>query len=217
MTTPTATIAEPAYPPLTIRGVPPEKVWRLYGAGNYPYFLRMIEQISNDFCPFCQIDRNLNKEIEINNPSWRAWNNPISKLPHQDYQFVIPLRRHATHHSDLTREERSDLFDVFVALDDMFGIQGGAALARWGNPLRCARTQEHFHFNYHVPNGQGDVHPWIAKDPAGLERKKRILEVFEKMRLFQEEVGCSVEEAHASLFTDERDLVANLLTTEGRC
>ncbi len=218
MTTPSVSV-EPAYPAVSIRGVPTDKVWRLFSAGNYPYFLRMVHEIQEGFCPFCQIDTKLNVPIPgIDNRFWNVWDNPISKLPNQDYQFVIPLRRHATHYTELSHLERIEVFNVFSALDVHFGITGGACVARWGNPLRCARSQEHFHFNYHVPNGTGVVHPWIAKDPAGLERKKLILEAFEVLRNIQESSGCSPEEACQKLpSTEQRKLVENLLTTEGRC
>ncbi len=209
-----------SYPPVAIRGVPPEKVWRCYNAGNYPYFLRIVHEIITGTCPFCQIDTDLNKIIPIENPSWRVWDNPISKLggpEAQDFQFVIPMIRHVTHHNEVTREEWGDLFDLIRAIDTRFEISGGAVVARWGNPLRCARSQEHFHFNYHVPTGKTEVRPWIAKSADVLARKQLILEAFEMMRLIQISQRLLVDEAHALLPAAQRELVAGLLDRQGRC
>lgn len=214
------------YPPLEIDGIPPELTWRLYSAGNYPYYCKIYREIQTGTCPFCQIDTNLNKEIEgINNPSWRVWDNPISKLggngqkqpPTQFFQFVIPLRRHITSYHGLTRAEENDLFDMFRALDAHFGITGGAQLGRWGNPLQCARSQPHYHWNYHVPIGSGEVRPWLAKDTAGLEKKRSILLVFERMRTLQEKLACSPEGAFAFMELHEVELVRDLLSDKASC
>ncbi|MCX6716236.1 MAG: hypothetical protein NT077_04495 [Candidatus Taylorbacteria bacterium] len=205
------------YPEFSVPGVDPRLTPYLFGAGNFPYYCLMVEKFQEDVCGFCTIDPTVNRVLPFPNDSWLVFENTVSTRggsSAQEHQFVIPLKRHIDDISRLSPSEWLDLYDLIREINRDYNITGGVIVIRSGDPLKNAKSMEHFHVNYHVPTGKERVQVWLAKSEEDLKKKVVILRVFEKMRVLKKHGASNFFEL---LDPDERELVKDLMTSEGRC
>ena len=166
---------------LVVPGIPEDEIWQLEGCWWFSYYLQKVREIPQGICPFCPPDPTIN-HILAENDSWYMWDNPVQPLPGQDFQLVIPPKRHVLCFGELTDKEFLDLRGIVGLSEELLGIQGGGLLLRMGDYKRSARSVPHLHFNYHVPTGKVSVRPFLCKSA---EDRKTALDgvlVFEKMR-----------------------------------
>jgi len=123
------------------------------------------------------------------------WENPFP-AKHAEKHLTIAPSKHIVHPDQMT----SDDYDLCMSLimyaisspDGIgMGLPGGGVLWRWGDPERNAGSIRHMHINIIVPDGTGEVRPPLAKKPADVAKKKKIVRVWEKLRL----EGLSPEDA----------------------
>lgn len=195
------------YPEFQVPGISPDDIWQLFNVSNYAYYCKKVDSLLQGVCGFCQIDPELNKTL-YENDAWRVWKNNLAAQEGQDYQFVIPSKRHLGNIDEVNYKEWFLLAEATRWINREFSIDGGVLLVRSGNPLRNAKSMPHLHFNYHVPTGRDRVTVTIAKSSKNLVEKLPILQVFEKMRQ-----GMSFEE----LSEEERSLVEDKMTPKGAC
>jgi diadenosine tetraphosphate (Ap4A) HIT family hydrolase len=173
-----------SYPDFKVLGVPEGQVWQLFNVSSFAYYCQKVRDIMNGVCPFCQIDPGVNRVIHEND-SWRVWKNKLAPRSGQDYQFIIPAKRHIESFSELFSEETFDLLSAIQWIDKEFDITGGVLVIRSGDPAKNAKSVPHLHVNYHVPTGVDRVEVTIAKSQEDLMKKLPILIVFEKMRILR--------------------------------
>lgn len=175
------------YPKFSVPGVKPEDIWRLFNTSNYRYYKQTVLDLWTGKCPFCQIDTDRNK-ILFENGSWLLWKNDVAPRSGQKCQLVTPSKRHVENILDLTPEEWIDFREVLQWANRILGVGGdGVWLVRTGDPARNAKSVPHLHFNFHMPTGNDRVEVTIAKSGEDLLRKLRILQIFEKCRVADEE------------------------------
>jgi diadenosine tetraphosphate (Ap4A) HIT family hydrolase len=174
-----------AYPRFQVPGVKQEDEWQLFNVSNWEYYCMKVKDLQAGICPFCQIDSNINKIVHSND-SFNVWHNTVAaRSGEQEYQLVIPTKRHITNVDQMNPTEWVDFGEIFRWINQEYSIDGGVIVARSGNPARNAKSIPHIHFNYHVPTGQQKVEITIGKSLADLTEKIKVLEVYEEMRLFK--------------------------------
>ena len=178
-----------------------EDIGTLFNARTYPQFCEMVRRIQSKDCPFCNLNTALNKVI-MENTYWRAWLNPFPQKHHQ-YHFIIAHKEHVTHVNDLRSQGWVQLGASVLWLSNHFGLSGGGIIVRFGDPRLNTGGVRHLHANIQVPDGSGEVRVPLAKKPEDVEEKKKVIRVFEKMRL-----GTAFE----NLAANERELVKDRLT-----
>lgn len=190
-----------------VPGVPREHTWQLLNMWWYSYYRKKVKVLQDGICEFCQLDRTLNQVLD-EDEYWRLWENKVSPLPGQSFQFVIASVRHLVHFDSLNDAETIALRNIIARARFRWNLTGYTGLVRSGDYRANAKTVDHLHFNIHVANGTVDVRPFIGKDGQTIINNLPVLAVFEKMRLLQES---GVAEPFRLLNQTERDLVKDRL------
>lgn len=145
-------------------------------------YLEYIKDQLSGVCPFCKLD--LEKNIMVaSNDVWTAWKNPYP-LNNTDLHLVMAPREHLTHIRDLMTEDWLAFGELLETISILFSNQmpGGGLIMRFGDQEFHAGSIKHLHANLIVPNLRGEVRIPLAKDPEEIEEKRKIIEVFEKIR-----------------------------------
>ncbi len=173
------------YPEFSVPGVPQSRIWELFNASTFEYYCNKVETILSGVCPFCVIDPIVNRVL-FENDSWRGWVNKMAPRSGQEYQLIVPSKRHFERAGEQTPKEVADFYQVLQWAEANFSGDG-VWVARSGNPRRNAKSVSHYHNNFHCPNGVDRVEVTIAKSEEDLLKKVVILELWERMRVAQEE------------------------------
>jgi hypothetical protein len=192
----------PQFPEFTVPGVPVHKLFMLYGASNFNYYVEQVADARSGRCPFCPpIDLKKNRVlVQFDNPSWLVWDNLVAPRADQEHQFLLTPKHHIHRFSELTPDEVVDLLVLFQKLDGCFMLQyrGTDIVSRCAYDMEkapegsmpfalgTAQSIGHYHINYHVPTGLGEVKVTLAKTQEDLLKKREVLKVWEKMRLAKE-------------------------------
>lgn len=194
----------------SVPGVPQDKIWQLLNVWWYSYYLKKVQTLRAGLCEFCQLDRKINV-VTIENDHWMLWENTISPLPHQEHQIVIASRRHLEHFDDLEDPEMLALRDILKQARQTYELPGYGGLVRSGDYRRNAKTVEHLHFNVHVPDGSGEVRPFLGKALQTEIDNLPVIQVFERMRLLEEASGGGLFTGFQLISAGEKELVKNRL------
>lgn len=194
-----------SYPVFKVQGIPDDQIWQLFNVSNFRYYCQKVHDIVRGTCPFCMIDPAVNKVL-FENSSWRVWENKLAPKSGQDYQFIIPSKRHIQSFGELSTTETVDLLSAIQWIDNTFQISGGVLVIRSGDPARNAKSVPHLHVNYQVPTGVDRVEVTIAKSQKDLDKKLQILKVFEEMRLLD---MAGIEDPFEELSPEDKALVVD--------
>ena len=168
---------------LVIPGIDQEEIGTLLSVRTYSQY--RVEQILSGTCPFCKLDRNKNEVLRVSG-EWRLWKNPYPHAHTKEHFIIAPIQ----HLTNLCQMYSNDWDDVAALIDYVvnpetcggMAYEGGAVVIRYGDPRLNAGSIRHLHVNIIVPDGTGRVQATLAKTPEDIERKKKILTVFEKVR-----------------------------------
>lgn len=194
----------------TVPGVPPDQTWRLFNTSNYSYYKRTVNSLKRGVCDFCNPPDK--QRVILENDSWYVMINDVAPrggTRNQDYQFVIPHRRHVETVTSLAREDWMFLGEIVDKIHLLYQLDGCVLVARSGNPKRNAKSMPHLHFNLHVPTGLTRVTVTIAKSEDDRCRRLPILVIFEKMRCLEEQ---GIGNPFLHLTDEEKSLVQDKLS-----
>ena len=101
------------------------------------------------------------KEIVLETNHWFVFQN---QHPYKgvDYQFVIVVQEYKEHFSELTTEEKIDLYSVADMLCNGFFLDGGALTMRFGNTKKSGATVTRLHAQLIVPKKGEKVAAWFG-------------------------------------------------------
>jgi diadenosine tetraphosphate (Ap4A) HIT family hydrolase len=164
----------------TRRFLSDEQMFCLEGCRSYEQYCHMYEQFQIDSCPFCPVDRSVNK-VYWENELALCWEVPLAfKRKELDRHFIIIPRRHVRFETELSYAEVMAIHDAKKILASAFDIPGGIVVVRIGNMRLNAGTVPHLHYNTMVPNGTGEVKIPIFKKPADRVKNTERAEGFAK-------------------------------------
>lgn len=86
----------------------------------------------------------------------------------------------------------------------LMGLPGAAFSMRFGDPSLTAASQLHLHGNLKKPGPSGIVTETLCKDPADITLKRRVIWLWEQMRLAMELNELSADQAFAALPTEDQ-------------
>jgi len=176
---------------------------------GYDYYVKMMGDIENDRCPFCQISAP--NRVALEGTYWTVIENAVYRAnPAQDQPFVFVLKRHPEEHAGfrLDNMEGADLFYLFGEMVKRHNIVGGALVMRFGNDSKlCAATLKHPHAHLIRPTGNGSVTQVFAKSSKVFEAQYSRMIVYEKLR--SGTLECHLTERERALVSakDEAELV----------
>ena len=126
----------------------------------------MHDTIGQGICPFCSIDREINKLIKATY-HWNLWPNPFP-YARRKHHFVLATKEHIVDVRQLTRAMWAEIGDVVRWAAEAFNIEGGAIIMRFGDPMYTASTIAHLHAHIDAPDGVGPAIAVFSKiDSAG--------------------------------------------------
>ncbi len=191
-----------------VPGIRPRDLEYLKQVGNYRYYKRKVLTLRNGRCEFCGVlDSSVNRVVVEMGP-WRAWTNVVAPLVGQKYQFVIAPLRHSEHFHHLNNAESVGLTTIIGRLNDLYDLTGYAMFLRSGDPSINARSVAHTHMNIVIADGTQDVKPILGKSRETVAADLRVLVIFEKMRLMEEQGN---PDPFNSLPCEEQELVCKRL------
>jgi hypothetical protein len=173
-----------------ISGLEDEEVSTLLNVRTYRQYCQYVDDRLAGKCPFCDpLDPELNKVIQAawkDGLGWRMWQNPFP-IKHSTTHLIIAPVRHIVHPDSMESgdwDQMANLINYAISGRDGLGmgLPGGGVLMRWGDPKLNAGSIRHVHANIIVPDGTGEVRLPLAKEPAEVEEKTRVIAVFERMR-----------------------------------
>lgn len=124
----------------------------------------MQNTVEQGVCPFCKIDRSVNRVIRQRQSNrWRVWENPFKYKNHAHHIMIVPVR-HVTHPQDLTKREWQDLQRLIAWAQKRYNIPGAGLVVRFGDVRYHAGTIEHLHVHIQVPNRRGQAIAVFYKD-----------------------------------------------------
>lgn len=172
---------------------------------KYKQFCKAVDDALAGRCPFCDLDTEHNKVIEMPEHfgDLRVWHcNPPEK--NTRLHFIISPRRHVMSVVDLTHNEWSAVQDIIAYLQEHFQFSYAGLLVRDGDATKSSGTVPHLHIHVMVPDGTGRVESPFCKTPEEEEAGVRRAIVFEKLRTSEAE---SLEAATKTLSEEEYALV----------
>ena len=197
---------------LVVPGLDGQDVAILLNARNFAYYCDMVTEIRMSMCPFCDpLDADKNRVIKMHG-GWRMWECPAKfRAEEIARHFVIAPVRHFTHIMGMTMQDWSDLGHIasWACEDEGLGLTGGALVMRFGNPTFHAGSIRHLHCNIIRPRGDCECKVTLVKDPVKIARKKQVLAVWEKMRLFMAENAGTDENDAMGVLSEEDFAIVN--------
>ena len=151
---------------------------------NYSQFTLMYEEILRGKCRFCNIDRVFHTVL-FEKWGWIAWKipTPASNAERQqslELALLFLPKRHIRHLGELNWREWIGFILVIKWIYKTFTFQGGGFIARVGDLRWTVGTVRHLHFQFFVPNREGEVIAYLQKKPEmrteNEARAKRFLE-----------------------------------------
>ena len=137
---------------------------------NYPQFSLMFEEIQSEKCRFCHIDRVIHRVL-FEKWGWIAWKIP-KQASNAQRQETLELgllflpKRHVRHLGELNWKEWMGFILVIKWIYKTFTFQGGGFIARVGDLRWTVGTVRHLHFQFFVPNREGEVVAYLQKSPT---------------------------------------------------
>ncbi len=110
------------------------------------------------------------------------WRNPFPAKNTVEHLVLAP-DRHITNLGEMTLEDWQAFRNMVYHFHDLTTHRGGAIVMRFGDPTLNAGSVRHIHANIIVPAGTGEVRVTLAKEREEIEHKKKVLCIFEKLRL----------------------------------
>lgn len=165
---------------LVVPGIGQEDIGTLLNVRTYSQYVEMVKRILSDKCPFCKLDTNLNKVLHQRS-NWKMWRNPFP-ANHTVEHLILAPDRHVTNLDEMTPEDWQAFRNLLYCFYDFTNYKGGAIVMRFGHPNLNAGSVRHLHANIIVPSRTGEVRITLAKEPKEIEKKKKILAVFERVR-----------------------------------
>src|SRR5581483_392012 len=163
---------------LVIPGLDNEDLGTLLNTRDYSQYVEMVGWILSRICKFCTLDKTINKVVNECD-EWRTWINPFPSA-HTSEHLIIAPTRHITHIKQMSVIDwNSWAMLMSLAVEK---LPGGCVATRFGDPKRNAGSVRHLHTNIIVPDGTGRVQVTLAKNPAEIEEKKKLIGVWEKLR-----------------------------------
>lgn len=205
-------------PALHIPGLEDEDVSTLLNARTFKQYRQYVQDRLNGICPFCDpLDAELNKVIRQTNDcfedgDWRIWRNPFPQKHTSTHLIIAPVR-HVVRANQMTFNDwqnMTSLIDYAISAIGM-GLPGGGVLMRFGDPALNAGSIRHLHVNIIVPDGTGEVRLPLAKDPKDVEAKRKVIAVFEKIRVNMHNWNEPLSNVLAILSEEELELVKDRL------
>ncbi len=148
----------------------PEELFCLEGCRNFEQYCHMRTQFETGFCPFCTVDRSLNKIYWENNFAL-CWAVPESFMRKElEFHFIIVPKRPVRFETELSDDEVLAIHTAKKKIFSHFNISGGIVAVRFGDMRLNAGTVPHLHYNIMVPNGTGEVRIPVFKEPADREK-----------------------------------------------
>lgn len=168
-----------------IEGLSDEDVTSLLNVRNFKYYCDTVGQLQKGECSFCVIDSSKNK-IFYENSLWQAFPcAPDFQAENIEKHILITPKRHMTHISEMTP---MDWVCLGIAIDYVvktYNLTGGALVMRFGDPELNAGSVRHLHMNIIVPDRMGSYKVTLSKNPEDIEKKWKMIAVFEKLRTTQ--------------------------------
>ena len=101
------------------------------------------------------------KEIILETKHWFVFNNQHAYADTK-YQLVIVAQEYKEIFSELTNEEKLDLFAVAEKLCERFSIDGGGITMRFGNTKKSGATVKRLHAQIIFPEDGKQVAAWFG-------------------------------------------------------
>jgi diadenosine tetraphosphate (Ap4A) HIT family hydrolase len=149
-----------------------EEMFCLEGCRSYEQYFHMHQQFETGYCPFCTVDRALNKVL-FEDQFAQCWAVPEQFLRKElKYHLIITPKRHVRFEWGLDTDEWRSIRTMHVFLAGQFDLEGGITVTRFGDMRLNAGTVPHLHTNIMVPNGTGEVRIPVFKDPKDREENR---------------------------------------------
>ena len=110
---------------------------------------RMLLLHEKGLCLFCEDGFHLMEKIKLfEGKGWYVTLNDEKYKGAVNHLMAVPTR-HIKHPSDLTPDERNELFDTVIPwLEKVYGMQGISGVFRFGKTERTGATIHHLHFHF---------------------------------------------------------------------